>query len=75
MIGLLCIPYLKLSAKFLWPVVDEGAIDGVLVNGTGEAVADAGGRLRRIQSGNFPSYAAWVLLGAVLWLVYAFATR
>jgi len=29
-----------------------------------------GGVLRRMQSGNLRSYAAWVLLGAVLWLAY-----
>jgi NADH-quinone oxidoreductase subunit L len=59
-----------LSEKFLWRVVDQGAIDGVLVNGAGEASTEAGGVLRRIQSGNIRSYAAWVLLGAVLWLLY-----
>jgi NADH-quinone oxidoreductase subunit L len=63
------------SAKVLWPIVDAGAIDAVLVNGTGESAADVGGNLRRIQSGNIPSYAAWVLLGAVLWLVYVFMTQ
>jgi NADH-quinone oxidoreductase subunit L len=59
-----------LSEKFLWRVVDQGAIDGVLVNGAGEVSTEVGGVLRRIQSGNIRSYAAWVLLGAVLWLLY-----
>jgi len=58
------------SEKFLWQVVDQGAIDGVLVNGAGEACTEAGGVLRGIQSGNIRSYAAWVLLGAILWLLY-----
>jgi len=58
------------SEKLLWQSVDAGAIDGTLVNGTGEATAGAGGILRRIQSGNLRSYAAWILLGTVLWLVY-----
>ncbi len=63
-------PIQVISEKFLWRVVDAGAIDGVLVNGAGEASTEAGGVLRRIQSGNTRSYAAWVLLGAVLWLLY-----
>ncbi len=65
-------PLRVVSEKFLWRVVDAGAIDNVMVNGTGEVTADAGSVLRRIQSGNVPSYAAWVLLGAVLWLLYVF---
>ena len=68
-------PIRRVSEKFLWPTVDAGAIDGVLVNGTGETIAHAGGNLRRIQSGNITSYAVWVLLGAVLWLAYVFATQ
>jgi NADH-quinone oxidoreductase subunit L len=58
------------SEKLLWQRADAGVIDGVLVNGTGQAAMSVGGILRRIQSGNLRSYAAWVLLGAVLWLGY-----
>ncbi len=63
-------PLRIVSEKFLWREVDAGAIDGVMVNGTGEGAKEVGGILRKIQSGNIPSYAAWVLLGAVLWLLY-----
>jgi len=48
----------------------EAAIDGVMVNGTAAVAAGAGNILRRIQSGNLRSYAAWVLLGTVVWLAY-----
>ncbi len=58
------------SEKVLWRVIEDGAIDGVLVNGAAEAAAATGGVLRRIQSGNARSYAAWVLFGAVVWLAY-----
>jgi NADH-quinone oxidoreductase subunit L len=58
------------SDKFLWRVVDAGAIDRVGVEGTARATEGAGGILRRIQSGNLRSYAAWVLIGAVIWLAY-----
>jgi NADH-quinone oxidoreductase subunit L len=57
------------SDKFLWKVVDAGAIDDVCVNGAGQATESVGNVLRRIQSGNLRSYAAWVLLGAVIWLL------
>ena len=63
------------SEKFLWRRVDAGAIDGVMVNGTGESVVEVGSLLRRIQSGNIRSYASWVLLGATLWLVYVLWPR
>jgi NADH-quinone oxidoreductase subunit L len=63
-------PLRNVSDKFLWRVVDEEAIDGAMVNGVGGGAAGLGNLLRRIQSGNIPSYAAWVLLGAVVWLLY-----
>ena len=63
-------PVVKGSEKFLWQATDAGAIDGLMVQGSADATASAGGILRRIQSGNVRSYATWVLLGAVLWLGY-----
>lgn len=66
-------PLRFISEKFLWRVVDIEVIDHVMVNGTGEETERVGDVLRRIQSGNIPSYAAWVLLGAVLWLLYILA--
>ena len=59
------------SEKYLWGAMDSRAIDGILVEGSAGVTAGAGSILRRIQSGNLRSYAAWVLLGAVLWLGYA----
>jgi NADH-quinone oxidoreductase subunit L len=67
---------LKVGAeKILWQRVDAGVIDGRGVNGTGRRVADVGDLLRRIQSGNIRSYAAWVMLGATVWLAYALWPR
>jgi NADH-quinone oxidoreductase subunit L len=68
-------PLCFVSEKILWQRVDMGLIDGVMVDGTGEEVAQAGSLLRRIQSGNIRSYASWVLLGATLWLVYVLWPR
>ena len=68
-------PLHVVSEKFLWQVVDAGAIDNVLVNGTGETTSAVGNVLRQIQSGNLPSYATWVVLGAVLWVLYIFAAH
>jgi len=58
------------AENFMWRKMDEAAIDGVMVNGTAAVAAGAGNVLRRIQSGNLRSYAAWVLLGTVVWLAY-----
>ena len=68
-------PLRIVSEKFLWPVMDAGAIDNVMVNGTAETTANVGDVLRRLQSGNITSYATWVLLGAVLWLLFVFANH
>jgi NADH-quinone oxidoreductase subunit L len=60
------------SERVLWQAIDDGLIDGAGVNGTAARTMDVGDILRRIQSGNLRSYAAWVLLGAVAWLGYIF---
>jgi NADH-quinone oxidoreductase subunit L len=66
-------PISRGSERILWRVMDVAAIDGLMVNGSAVLTAGAGNLLRRIQSGNLRSYAAWVLLGAVLWLGYVLA--
>jgi NADH-quinone oxidoreductase subunit L len=63
------------SEKVLWKGMDAGVIDSGLVEGAAEAASGIGGVLRRIQSGNIRSYAAWVVLGAVVWLIYALWQR
>jgi NADH-quinone oxidoreductase subunit L len=62
-------PLLALSTVVLWRGVDQGVIDG-LVNGAGSASQGVGGELRRMQSGNIRSYAAWVAIGAAAILAY-----
>jgi len=57
-------PLLWISTNVLWHGVDEGLIDGV-VNGSARVARASGGQLRKLQSGNTRSYAAWVLIGAV----------
>ncbi|MGC2334126.1 MAG: NADH-quinone oxidoreductase subunit L [Candidatus Acidiferrales bacterium] len=57
-------PLLWISANLLWHVVDERVIDGT-VNGVATAARESGGELRKVQSGNMRSYAAWVIVGAV----------
>jgi NADH-quinone oxidoreductase subunit L len=58
-------PLVSLSRNFLWRVADERVIDGA-VNGLGDFAGRAGDRLRHVSSGNIRSYAAWVVLGAIL---------
>ena len=57
------------SDKILWQQLDTHVIDGA-VNGSAEAASDIGRILRRMQSGEIRSYAAWVLAGAVGWIGY-----
>jgi NADH-quinone oxidoreductase subunit L len=57
-------PLLWISTNVLWHVVDEKIIDGT-VNGVGTAARESGGEMRKLQSGNTRSYAAWVVIGAV----------
>ena len=63
-------PVVHGSRDLLWRKVDADGIDGA-VNGLGARACAAGGALRRIQSGNLRSYAAWVLLGSLLILLAA----
>jgi NADH-quinone oxidoreductase subunit L len=62
-------PLLALSTVVLWRGVDQGVIDG-LVNGAGSSSRGIGNELRRMQSGNIRSYAAWVAIGAAAILGY-----
>ncbi len=68
-------PLLWISTNFLWHVVDEETIDG-LVNGVAHEAGEFGDRLRHLNSGNTRTYAAWVILGAVVlttvlaWMVH-----
>jgi NADH-quinone oxidoreductase subunit L len=62
-------PLLAISTVVFWRGVDQGIIDG-LVNGAGETSKGIGNELRRMQSGNIRSYAAWVAVGGAAVLAY-----
>ncbi len=62
-------PLLAISTSVLWHGIDQGVIDG-MVNGAGERSQEIGNQLRRMQSGNIRSYAAWVAAGGAAVLVY-----
>ncbi|MBZ5506319.1 MAG: NADH-quinone oxidoreductase subunit L [Acidobacteriia bacterium] len=62
-------PLLALSTVVFWRGVDQGVIDG-LVNGAGATSKGIGNELRRMQSGNIRSYAAWVAIGGAAVLAY-----
>jgi len=67
-------PLVWISENILWHVVDEGVIDGT-VNGVARVSRESGDRLRRASTGNIRTYAAWILMGVVvftsllLWMV------
>jgi len=62
-------PLLALSTVVFWRGIDQGVIDG-LVNGAGTSSKSIGNELRRMQSGNIRSYAAWVAIGGASVLAY-----
>jgi NADH:ubiquinone oxidoreductase subunit 5 (subunit L)/multisubunit Na+/H+ antiporter MnhA subunit len=58
-------PLLWLSERVLWQKVDVAVIDGA-ANGAAHTARRLGDQLRRMQSGNARSYAAWVIVGAAI---------
>jgi NADH-quinone oxidoreductase subunit L len=61
-------PLLWISTHVFWHAMDEGVIDGT-VNGMARSARETGGELRKLQSGNERSYASWVVIGAVGFIV------
>jgi NADH-quinone oxidoreductase subunit L len=62
-------PLVDGSRVVLWKGVDAGLIDGV-VNGTGTQARGIGAVLKLFQSGNIRSYAAWVVFGSIMLIVF-----
>jgi NADH-quinone oxidoreductase subunit L len=62
-------PIRLVAEEGLWKRIDAGLIDGA-VNGVGETVGGMSDLLRRMQTGSVRTYAASLLLGAVLILGY-----
>jgi NADH-quinone oxidoreductase subunit L len=62
-------PILALSTVVFWRGIDQGVIDG-MVNGAGATSKGVGNELRRMQSGNIRSYAAWVAAGGAAVIAY-----
>lgn len=67
--GYIVDPLTNLSREGLWKGFDLGVIDGV-VNGIGYFVTEVGKGLRQVQVGFVRSYAAIILLGALVVLGY-----
>lgn len=67
--GYIVDPLTKLSTEGLWKGFDLGFIDGI-VNGIGHFVRELGNVARQVQVGFVRSYAAFILLGALVVLGY-----
>jgi NADH-quinone oxidoreductase subunit L len=67
--GYIVDPLTNLSREGLWKAFDLGVIDGI-VNGIGHFVTELGKGLRQVQVGFVRSYAAIILLGALVVLGY-----
>jgi NADH-quinone oxidoreductase subunit L len=64
-------PLVWVSDHVLWKIVDVEAIDGT-VNGIAHGAAAVGDGVRHTQSGNTRSYAAWVVVGALVIIAILF---
>ncbi len=58
-------PLVWISRNVLWHGVDERLIDGT-VNGVADTSRNIGNSVRETESGNTRSYAAWIVVGAVV---------
>ncbi len=67
--GYIVDPITKLSREGLWKGFDLGFIDGI-VNGIGHFVSELGNLVRHVQVGFVRSYAAFIMLGAIVVLGY-----
>ena len=67
-------PTYAISRSFLWRVIDNGVIDGLLVNGSAAVARGFGWIGSRLQTGNVGIY-AWVLVVGVVALLGAFTLR
>ncbi len=67
--GYIVDPITDLSRSALWKRFDLGFIDGI-VNGIGHFVSELGDLARRLQVGYVRTYAALIMLGAVVLLGY-----
>ena len=68
------IPTYAISRNFLWRIVDNGLIDGLLVNGSAAVARGFGWIGSRLQTGNVGIY-AWALVVGVLAMLGAFTLR
>lgn len=67
--GYIVDPLTRFSTKGLWQGFDLGVVDGI-VNGAGYFAAELGNVARRVQVGFVRSYAAFILLGALVVIGY-----
>ena len=63
-------PGYALSRRVLWKWIDDGLIDGLLVNGSALCVAITGAALRLFQNGLIRFYAYTFVLGVTAFVLY-----
>jgi NADH-quinone oxidoreductase subunit L len=68
------IPTYAISRNVLWRIIDNGLIDGLLVNGSAAVARGFGWVGSRLQTGNVGIY-AWALVVGVLAMLGAFTLR
>ena len=58
----------------LWKIMDVGIIDGI-VNAVAFLTRGIGGLIRRLQTGEVPSYVMSMLVGIIIFLAYYLFVR
>jgi NADH-quinone oxidoreductase subunit L len=58
------------TGKFLWQLGDIRIIDGILVDGTSQAIRWVSGKIRNIQTGHLYDYAFTMIIGLLLLLAF-----
>jgi NADH-quinone oxidoreductase subunit L len=61
---------IKAFSRFCWRVIDDGLIDGALVNGTAGVVNLSGRLVRLFTSGDVQRYATVLFVGVWVLLVF-----
>jgi NADH-quinone oxidoreductase subunit L len=69
--GLIVRPLIRAS-RWLWRWIDQGLIDGVMVNGAGRLSRMLGWFGSRLQTGQLNTYAFAVVLGVIFLLLFVF---
>jgi NADH-quinone oxidoreductase subunit L len=68
-------PFTRWLGKQLWEKVDQGVIDGVMVNGSARTVGAIAAISRRLQSGYIYHYAFFMIIGLIALITFILVNK